>query len=225
MIQGLLLVNKPKGKTSFSLVSALRRLTGVQKIGHAGTLDPFAQGVMILLVGKNFTRCSDQFLNQDKEYLAELTLGVATDSYDSEGTIVSESPYAPTLEQVETALLSFQGTLLQTPPMFSAKKVDGTRLYELARKGISIEREAVSVTMHTEMISYDYPRLTLRVSCSKGTYIRSIAHDLGAQLTCGAYLSDLTRTRSGPYLLSECIDGNLLFSPPYAIAPHLRGVL
>ncbi len=212
MVQGLLLVNKPKGKTSFSLVSALRRLTGVQKIGHAGTLDPFAQGVMILLVGKNFTRCSDQFLNQDKEYLAELTLGVATDSYDSEGTIVSESPYVPTLEQIETALLSFQGTLLQTPPMFSAKKVDGTRLYELARKGISIEREAVSVTMHTELISYDYPRLTLRVSCSKGTYIRSIAHDLGAMLTCGAYLSDLTRTRSGAYLLSECIDGNLLFS-------------
>ncbi len=222
MTQGLLLVNKPKGKTSFSLVSALRRLSGVQKIGHAGTLDPFAQGVMIMLIGKKFTRCSDQFLNQDKEYLAVLTLGVATDSYDSEGTVVSESPYVPSLEQVQTALLSFQGTLLQTPPMFSAKKVDGKRLYELARKGISIEREPVAVTMHTELLSYAYPLLTLKVSCSKGTYIRSIAHDLGAQLTCGAYLSELTRTRSGSYLLSECIDGNLLFAPPYNFSPFLR---
>lgn len=221
-LTGILPIHKPKGKMSFSLVSLLRRLTQIKTIGHAGTLDPFAEGVMILLIGKEFTRLSDRFLNQDKEYVAEVRLGVATDSYDIDGAIVSENPLVPTIHQVEEALLHFQGTFLQTPPMFSAKKVDGKKLYELARKGITIEREQVPVTAHIELISYSYPYLTLKIACSKGTYIRSIAHDLGNLLTCGAHLSALTRSRSGKFTLDQCCDGAQLTDPNYNWMQYLQ---
>lgn len=219
---GILPICKPKGKTSFSLVSLLRRLTLVRKIGHAGTLDPFADGVMILLIGKNYTQLSNRFLNQDKEYVAVATLGVETDTYDTEGNIVAQNSSIPTQEQVETALLQFQGTVLQTPPMFSAKKVDGKKLYELARKGIVIDREAVTVTMHIELIDYSYPRLELKVACSKGTYIRSLAHDLGQVLECGAHLSSLTRTRSGTFSLEDCCDGAQLNDSSYDWMKYLH---
>jgi tRNA pseudouridine55 synthase len=127
-ICGILPIDKPVGVTSFSLVSALRKLTHVKTIGHAGTLDPFASGVMILLIGKEFTKRSNQFLTQDKEYLATLYLGKATDTYDTEGQIISESLLIPTRDEVEHTLLQFQGTQLQVPPMFSAKKIDGKNL-------------------------------------------------------------------------------------------------
>jgi tRNA pseudouridine55 synthase len=216
---GLLLVNKPKGKTSFSLVSALRRICQVQKIGHAGTLDPFASGVMILLIGKDFTRLSDRFLTQDKEYVATLHLGIRTDSYDCEGTTLEESSFVPSMEEISQVLTRFQGTFLQTPPMFSAKKIGGKKLYELARKGISIERAPTPVTTHITLISYEYPLVKIHVACSKGTYIRSLAEDIGNALTCGAHLVDLVRTRSGTFLLENCLDGSLLFSstPPSSL--------
>ncbi|HKZ00256.1 MAG TPA: tRNA pseudouridine(55) synthase TruB [Rhabdochlamydiaceae bacterium] len=207
---GILLVNKPKGRTSFSLVSQLRRLTGIRKIGHAGTLDPFATGVMVMLIGKSFTALSQRFLEQDKEYLGKLHLGVATDSYDSEGKIVATSDLIPPLEAVHAALKHFQGTIQQIPPMFSAKKKGGKKLYELARKGITIEREAQPVTVHTQLISCNYPFMEIYVRCSKGTYIRSIANDLGQILNCGAHLCELTRMRSGPFQLADCIDATLL---------------
>lgn len=210
---GILLVNKPVNKTSFSLVGALRRLLKVKKIGHAGTLDPFATGVMVMLIGKQYTKLSDQFLASDKEYLATVHLGVETDSYDSDGKIVQENDLIPTLEQVEKALEQFQGEILQTPPMFSAKKVKGKKLYELARKGMTIERQPVPVTVSTTFILYQYPFIEIRVSCSKGTYIRSIAHDLGKLLGCGAHLSKLQRTRSGSFHLADCLDGALLDKP------------
>lgn len=210
---GILLVNKPKGKTSFYLVSVLRRLLGVKTIGHAGTLDPFATGVMVLLVGKSCTRLSSHFLGQDKEYIATLRLGIRTDSYDCDGTILDTSPIIPTEAAVLEAVSAFQGSILQTPPMFSAKKVGGKKLYELARKGIEIEREAKEVTLQTTLLHYEYPYLSLRVACSKGTYIRSIAEEMGQKLQCGAHLSDLTRTRSGPFSLSDCIDSSLLTDP------------
>ena len=206
MNEGIVLINKPKGRTSFSLVSALRRATGIKKIGHAGTLDPFATGVMVMLVGKNFTRQSDQFLCQDKEYRAKALLGVDTDSYDCDGTITATSSHVPSLADVEVALTQFQGTIKQIPPMFSAKKVQGKKLYELARSGVEIEREPVEITLHTELVSYNYPHLEFKVTCSKGTYIRSIAFDLGKLLGCGAHLIELTRTRSGSFHLSECVD-------------------
>ena len=213
--EGILPVNKPKTQTSFSLVHTLRRLTGIRTIGHAGTLDPFADGVMVLLIGKRFTQLSNRFLNQDKEYLATLHLGIATDTYDIEGQMISKSPLIPTLAEIEETLLKFQGSILQTPPMFSAKKVDGKKLYELARKGITIERLAVPVTLHIELIHYSYPHLTLKVQCSKGTYIRSLAYDIGIELGCGAHLNALTRTRSGTLSLNACCDGARLMESGY----------
>ena len=215
MQEGLLPINKQSGKTSFHLVSVMRNITKIRTIGHAGTLDPFADGVMILLIGKNYTRLSDQFLNQDKEYLATLCLGITTDTYDIDGQITAQSPYIPSLQELEAALLKFQGTILQTPPMFSAKKVEGKKLYELARKGITIERQSVPVTLHIELIDYTYPNVKIKVQCSKGTYIRSLAYDIGIELTCGAHLCALTRTRSGAFSLDECCDGAKLMEQDY----------
>ena len=183
--EGILLVNKPKGQTSFSLVAILRRVLNVKKIGHAGTLDPFATGVMVMLVGRNYTRLSDQFLLKDKEYVARLRLGIATDTFDCEGEIRSESDYIPSLQEIHAAIAYFQGEFEQIPPMFSAKKVNGKKLYELARKGIEIERTPVKIRATTELVSYNYPYLEFRVTCSSGTYIRSIGHDLGCMLKCG----------------------------------------
>ncbi|MES2345661.1 MAG: tRNA pseudouridine(55) synthase TruB [Chlamydiota bacterium] len=201
----LVLLDKPLGKTSFNLVAALRKASHIQKIGHAGTLDPFATGVMLLLVGKTYTRLSPLFLNQDKEYLATVHLGISTDTFDCDGKILNENTRIPTLEEIQEALKQFQGTILQLPPMFSAKKQGGKKLYELARKGIEVAREKVQITLSTMLLSYEYPRLELKVSCSKGTYIRSIAHDLGTLLGTGAHLSALTRTRSGAFHLADCL--------------------
>jgi tRNA pseudouridine55 synthase len=216
-LSGILLVNKPVNKTSFSLVSTLRRLLKIKKIGHAGTLDPFATGVMVMLIGKSYTKLSDTFLASDKEYLATVRLGIETDSYDIDGKIVQENDSMPTLEQLKQALTHFQGEIFQTPPMFSAKKKNGKKLYELARKGVEIEREPVPVKVSTTLIHYAYPYIEMRIACSKGTYIRSIAHDLGKLLGCGAHLSALQRTRSGTFHLEDCIDGNLLNAPDYNV--------
>lgn len=204
MTEGILLINKPKGRSSFSLIGPLRRLSGIKKIGHAGTLDPFAEGVMVLLIGKNYTKRADQLLLEDKEYVATLLLGKATTTYDLEGATTKTSELIPSLEEIEKALSHFNGTVLQTPPMFSAKKIGGKRLYDLARAGIEVERKEVLVRMKTTLISYNYPELKLHVDCSKGTYIRSIAHDLGLHLGCYAHLTALLRTRSGSFHLSDC---------------------
>lgn len=211
--KGILPVHKPSGKTSFSLVHALRKKTSIKKIGHAGTLDPFAEGVMILLIGKEFTRQADTFLHQDKEYKATLHLGIETTTYDPEGEITSENDTLPSLAEIENVLIQFQGKISQIPPMYSAKKVQGKKLYQLARKGIEIERKPIEVILETTLVSYTYPELILNIKCSKGTYIRTIAHDIGRNLGCGAYLKKLTRTRCGPYSLDDCIDGKLLFTP------------
>ncbi len=211
--EGILPVNKPAGITSFTLVRQLRKLLNVQKIGHAGTLDPFATGVMVMLIGRRYTQKSDTFLNQDKEYEGRLHLGIETDTYDCEGEVQVRSDIIPTLAQVEEALQHFQGNIEQIPPMFSAKKINGKKLYELARKGVSVERKPVSVSVDTELLNYSYPFLDIKVRCSKGTYIRSIAYDLGRRLQCGAHLNTLTRTRSGNYSLADCLDGLSLNTP------------
>jgi len=210
--EGILLIDKPRGKTSFSLVSALRKKTGVQKIGHAGTLDPFATGLMILLVGKKFTRLSDSYLGVDKEYEATLKLGTSTNSYDCDGEATATSSLIPTLDNIQTALSKFQGTIEQIPPMFSAKKIKGQTLYKLARKGIEVERKPVSISLQTTLIDYNYPFLSLHISCSKGTYIRSIAHDLGTFLGSFAHLSELRRLRCGTFHVSQSIPGDLLYA-------------
>lgn len=223
--EGILPVNKPIGKTSFSLVSSLRKLTNIKTIGHAGTLDPFASGVMILLIGKPYTKLSSSFLNQDKQYFATLHLGITTDTYDLDGQITAQSPLIPTQSQLEKALLEFQGTIQQIPPMFSAKKVQGKKLYDLARKGITIARDPVTVTIKIELISYIYPHIQLKVDCSKGTYIRSLAHDIGALLGSGAHLSQLSRTKSGRFQLIHCCDGERLFETGYNWSDYLQNSL
>lgn len=208
--EGILLINKPRGSTSFSLVSKLRKILNVKKIGHAGTLDPFATGVMVMLIGKNYTRLSDQFLGQDKEYRARLYLGMATDTYDCEGTIQSQSSLCPSLADLEKVLKHFQGWIDQIPPMYSAKKIKGQKLYDLARQGKEVERSPVKVHVHIQLESYNYPYIDVSVKCSKGTYIRSLAHDIGQQLGCGAHLVELQRLRSGSFHINECMDGSSL---------------
>lgn len=210
---GLALLNKPKDKTSFYLVSFLRRLTNVRCIGHAGTLDPFATGLMVMLIGRPYTKLSNRFLLSDKAYSAKICLGSTTDSYDVDGVTKSTSDKIPTQLEIEALLPEFQGEILQYPPMFSAKKVQGKKLYELARKGIEIEREPKKIRVEIDLISYNYPYLELDVRCSSGTYIRSIAHDLGQRLGCGAYLEKLVRTQVGPFSLEESQDCTLLTDP------------
>jgi tRNA pseudouridine55 synthase len=203
--EGILIVDKSANRTAFSLITLLRRLSGQRKIGHAGTLDPFATGVMVLLLGAPYTRKADQFLQDDKEYIASILLGIETDSYDCDGHILSKSDKIPSIADIEQALPSFQGKVWQVPPMFSAKKIGGKKLYELARQGKTVERKAVLVNMDTTLLSYEYPHLHVHVRCSKGTYIRSIAHDLGQMLGTGAHLSQLQRTRSGAFTLEQAI--------------------
>lgn len=203
--EGILIVDKSPGKPSFSLVSLLRKLSGQKKVGHAGTLDPFATGVMVLLLGSRYTQMSERFLHDDKEYIATLLLGIETDSFDCDGKVLSQSDRIPSLKEIESHLLSFQGEVQQTPPMFSAKKINGKKLYELARQGKVVERQPVIVKMETTLLSYDYPHLRIHVRCSKGTYIRSLAHDLGQMLGTGAHLSALQRTKSGGFALEQAI--------------------
>ena len=219
---GILLLNKPLHKSSFYLVHILRKLTGIQKIGHAGTLDPLATGVMVMLVGKTYTTKSDLFLNDDKEYEVVISLGSSTTTYDKEGEIVEQSPLIPSLDAIQNALKNFQGVCTQTPPMFSAKKQNGKRLYEMARKGIDVKREPQQVTLHTEFISYNYPDLKLYVRCSKGTYIRSIAQDLGKELGCFGHVNTLTRTRSGRFQIQDCLDISSLLEPNFSYTDHLQ---
>ena len=223
-VSGILLVDKASGSTSFTLVSLLRKLTKVQKIGHAGTLDPFATGVMVMLIGKNYTRRQKEFLQADKEYVVKIKLGEATTTFDREGEITKTSPLIPTLEEIEKKLKVFQGTYLQTPPMFSAKKVAGKKLCDLARKGITIDRAAIPVEITTELISYSYPFLELKISCSKGTYVRSIVHDLGERLGTNAHAFELKRTRSGSFHLSDCVNAEKLKESDFNINLHLREV-
>ncbi len=220
-LEGVLLVDKPQGRTSFSLIRNLRKLTQIQKIGHAGTLDPFATGVMILLIGRSYTRLSDKLLLEDKEYLAEVSLGVSTDTYDCDGKVVAHSKKIPTSEEINEVLAYFQGEIDQIPPMYSAKKIGGKKLYSLARAGITIEREAARVHVKTDLLNYTYPYLTLRINCSKGTYIRSIAHEMGEKLNACAHLAGLKRIRSGCYTIDRCMDGSLLTNEGFDISPYL----
>jgi tRNA pseudouridine55 synthase len=202
--QGILLINKPFGVTSFSLIPKLRYLCNEKTIGHGGTLDPLATGVMVYLIGRNYTKTADSFLLDDKEYEATILLGEERDSYDVDGTITHTSDKVPLLSEISDAMAAFNGVVDQIPPMFSAKKVNGKKLYELARKGQEIERLPKRVHMKTTIINYNYPHLEISVTCSSGTYIRSIAHDLGQLLGCYGCIKALKRTRSGPYLLENC---------------------
>lgn len=203
--EGVLLLDKPSSKSSFSLVAIIRKRLSQPKVGHAGTLDPFATGLLVLLLGRRWTRTSGYFLHHDKEYEAVVRLGTATETYDREGAIVSTSDIVPSEKDVQAVLEQFQGEYLQIPPMFSAKKVGGKRLYDLARKGIEIPREPIKTTIMTTFLSYQYPDLKIHVRCTKGTYVRSLGHDIGKILQCGAHVAELRRIRSGPFTVSHAL--------------------
>jgi len=199
MTSGFLYINKPADWTSHDVVAHLRRVTGEKKIGHAGTLDPFATGLLIVGVGREATRELDKYLKQDKEYIATLHLGATSDTYDLTGQITPGPPPAPpTVRDIKNVLKKFTGELEQIPPMYSAKKIHGKKLYELARAGQKIERQPNKIIVHKiKLLKYAWPNLEIRVNCSSGTYIRSLAHDIGQALVTGAYLEKLERTRIG----------------------------
>ncbi len=204
LLHGVVIVDKPAGWTSHDVVARVRRLTGERRVGHAGTLDPAATGVLPVLVG-DATKVVEFLADASKGYLAEVTLGVQTDSYDIDGTVTETfAGELPTRATIESALVDFRGMILQLPPMHSAIKINGERLYEAARRGETVERYERSVTIHgLALIAWDPPVLTIEIDCSKGTYIRSLAHDLGQVLMTGAFLSNLVRTWTGPFRLDE----------------------
>ncbi len=205
-LHGFLVIDKPAGWTSFDVVARARRLLGVRKIGHAGTLDPAATGVLPRAVG-HATRVLEYLTEADKTYLADITFGVETDSHDRDGVVTAvRDASSLTREQVELALSGFRGPILQVPPMHAAIKVEGRRLYELARRGEVIERAPRPVVINALVLeAWEPPVATLLVDCSKGTYIRALARDLGAVTGVGAHLSRLVRTRSGPFTLDDAI--------------------
>ncbi len=197
----VILVNKPQGWTSFDVVKYLRGRVKCKKVGHAGTLDPMATGLLILCTGKA-TKTIDQIQGQEKSYLAEITFGGRTPSYDAESNVEEEAAFDHiTLKNIQQVLRNqFNGEIMQVPPMYSALKRDGKKLYELARRGKTIELEPRPVTIHrATIVAFQAPRLEIEIICSKGTYIRSIAHDLGKALGSLGYLSALERTSIGNY--------------------------
>ncbi|MBI5621635.1 tRNA pseudouridine(55) synthase TruB [Candidatus Falkowbacteria bacterium] len=208
-----LLINKPAGITSHDVILGLRKITGEKTIGHAGTLDPFATGLLIVAVGRESTSWLQKFLKLDKEYTATLRLGTATDTHDKTGKLLpaklsTPSSQLPALnkKQIKNVLKNFTGKQLQTPPMYSAKKVAGQKLYQLARQGQTVERVPQRITIYQiKLLSYHYPELKIRVACSSGTYLRTLAHDIGQQLGCGAYLEELQRTKIGKYKLRQAV--------------------
>lgn len=206
-LDGILLVDKPSGWTSHDVVNFVRGRYRLAKVGHGGTLDPMATGLLVLLLGKG-TQCSNAVMAGEKTYEGELTLGITTDSQDREGEILQTRPLPPDLDRarIEALLPEFTGEILQTPPMVSALKKDGVPLYKLAREGRTIEREARPVTIHQlEILELSPPVMGLRVRCSKGTYVRTLAHDIGEKLGCGAHLSALRRTASGSFSVNNAL--------------------
>jgi len=201
-VSGILCVNKPEGMTSHDVVYKIRRLYGTSKAGHTGTLDPMASGVLVVLVGRA-VKASEYLLADKKEYIATLKLGQTTDTLDTTGkTVTCYTGVLPDTEAVKAVVPCFTGEIMQTPPMYSAIKTGGKKLYELARKGEEIEREARKVTIHSiEYLSpgHNYGEHVLKIVCSKGTYIRSLCDDIGRALGCGAVMSGLIRTGNGAF--------------------------
>src|SRR5229473_5391073 len=205
-MDGILNINKAIGMTSHDVVANIRRLLKQKRVGHAGTLDPAASGVLPICIGKG-TRVAEYLSESGKAYRAEIVFGVETDTYDSEGAIVRTASAADlTRAQIEQALQHFTGQQMQLPPRYSAIKLQGQPAYKLARAGEEITLDPRPIVIYSlEIINWSPPALVLAIECSKGTYIRSLAHDLGQRLGCGAYLRALIRTRSGPFSLSESI--------------------
>jgi tRNA pseudouridine55 synthase len=205
-LDGALLIDKPAGPTSHDVVGALRHQFDIKKVGHAGTLDPNATGLLIILLGRG-TKLSEKLMSSDKVYEGTIKFGEETDSYDADGELVASLPVMPmTLEELNEAADSFVGDIMQEPPMVSAVKQGGVPLYKLARKGIEVERKSRLIHVYTyRFTKYEEPIGWFKVACTKGTYVRSLAHDLGQKLGCGAHLETLRRTTSGRFDVGDAI--------------------
>ena len=206
-LTGILCINKPQDFTSFDVIAKLRGISGTRKIGHSGTLDPMATGVLPIFFGSAAKAC-DLLPNSDKRYTAGVRFGLTSDTQDIWGSITGENPAPLSREDLEAALPRFTGTISQLPPMYSAVQVNGQRLYDLARKGVEVERTPREITIYKlDLLSYDPEKreALLDVSCSKGTYIRTLCHDLGQFLGMGAVMSSLIRTEAAGFTLSDCV--------------------
>jgi len=205
-LDGALLVDKPVGCTSHDVVDRIRRKFGIKKVGHCGTLDPNATGLLIIVLGRG-TKLSEKLMSDDKVYEGEIKFGETTDSYDADGEVTATAPVPPlTLEQLNDATSTFIGDLQQIPPMVSAKKQGGVPLYKLARKGVTVEREPRLVHIYNfRCTEYHEPIGKFRVACTKGTYVRSLAHDLGVKLGSGAHLATLRRVTSGKWDVADAL--------------------
>lgn len=203
-MNGIIVVNKPEGFTSHDVVAKLRGILKTRRIGHSGTLDPMATGVLPVFVGRA-TRACEFATGDDKTYRAEMLLGKVTDTQDITGTVLSESSVSVSDEQLNSVIKSFVGAISQIPPMYSALKVDGKKLCDLARRGVEVERKARNITIHSidfERISND--KIILKAKVSKGTYIRTLCHDIGQALGCGATLTKLERIQAGAFTIDDC---------------------
>jgi tRNA pseudouridine55 synthase len=205
-LDGAILIDKPPGPTSHDVVDMIRRQFGIKKVGHCGTLDPNATGLLIIVLGRG-TKLSEKLMSDDKVYEGTMKLGETTNSYDADGELVASLPVPPvTLEQLNALAAEFVGDLMQTPPMVSAVKKDGVPLYKLARKGIEVPREPRLVHIYNFRFSgYQEPLATFRLACTKGTYVRSISHELGQKLGCGGHLATLRRVTSGKFDVAQAI--------------------
>lgn len=205
--EGLYLINKPRGRSSFSVVAQIRRLTGIKKVGHAGTLDPQAEGLLVILVGKDFTKKAGDYSKLDKTYEFVIKLGENTTTDDEEGTKSPVSSRVPAKSEITKVVASLTGVITQTPPAYSAIKIDGKRAYKLARKGEKFDLPSRKITVKDfTLLSYDYPQVKLSADVSSGTYIRSLARTIGEKLGTGAYCTQIVRTRIGQFKLTEAID-------------------
>jgi tRNA pseudouridine55 synthase len=205
-LDGALLIDKPAGPTSHDVVDEIRRYFRIKKVGHCGTLDPNATGLLIIVLGRG-TKLSERLMSDDKVYEGTMKFGEDTDSYDCDGEITETKPVPPlTLEQLNEATAPFIGDIMQMPPMVSAIKKNGVPLYKLARKGIEVEREARLIHIYNfRFTQYTEPHGTFRLACTKGTYVRSVAHELGQKLGCGAHLSTLRRCVSGKFDVADAL--------------------
>ena len=204
-MDGVINVLKPKGITSFDVVRDIRKIAKIKKVGHTGTLDPLASGVLPVCIGKA-TKIVDYIMEGTKTYRVEMKLGTTTDTYDREGTVLEEKEVSVSPTEVEKAIEKYKGDIKQVPPMYSALKVNGRKLYDLARKGIEVEREARKIQIHDICIlSIDMPYIIFDVKCSKGTYIRSLCFDIGNDLGSGAIMWNLERLEASPFNIKEAI--------------------
>jgi tRNA pseudouridine55 synthase len=220
---GALLIDKPAGPTSHDVVETLRACLGIRKVGHCGTLDPNATGLLILLLGRA-TKLSEKLMSDDKVYAGWVKLGETTNSYDADGEILSSQPVPPlSLDQLNATAEAFIGDQMQTPPMVSASKVGGVPLYKLARRGIEVERKPKLIHLYNFRFDrYDEPYGHFLVGCTKGTYVRSLAHDLGQKLGCGAHLATLRRVAAGKYDVADAIEyEQAIRMPPVELQPRV----